>query len=90
MVRKSEQEHRGRIDHRWDRALDRAALRLGALWLLSLLLALLRLFGLLADRSPDGLACGRRGAAECRQCDCTDDEPPLHAANVTTSPMNGQ
>jgi hypothetical protein len=86
---KSEQEGRRRIDHRRDRALDRAALGLGALWLLNLLLTL-RLFGLLAGRSPDGLAGDRCGAAERRQCDRADDEPPLHTAEVTTPSMNSK
>jgi len=87
---KSEQEDWRRIDHRRDGALHRAALRLSALRLLDRLLALLRLLGFLAAGPADRLARKRRRRPQGRHCDCADDEPPLHAAQVTTQSMNGK
>jgi len=88
---KSEQEGRRWVDYRRDRARYWAALRLGALLLrLRLWLSLLGLFDLLAGPAAYRVAGERGGRPESRQSHCTDDEPPLHAAEVTTPTMNGK
>jgi hypothetical protein len=90
MAAELEQKNGRRIDYRRDRALDWAALGLDPLLLLDRLRFWLRLFGLLASRSPHRLTGQRRGRPDGRQCDCADDKPPLHAADVTTPSMNSK
>jgi hypothetical protein len=91
MAAELEQKNGRRIDYRRDGALDWAALGLGALLLLDRLRTLLGLLlGLLAVRSPSRLAGQRCGRPDGRQCDCANDKPPLHAADVTTPSMNSK
>jgi hypothetical protein len=88
---KLEQEHRCRIDHRGNRVLDRTALGLGPLLLLlAWLRALLGLLCFLTVRSPNRLAGQRSGWPDGRQRDYADDEPPLHATEVTPPSMNSK
>jgi hypothetical protein len=66
-------------------------LRTGALLLnLGLWQSLLGLLDLLAGDTLDGLTGERGGRPESRQSQCADDKLPLHAAHVTTPPMNGK
>jgi len=85
-----EQEDRRRIDDRWNRARDHAALRLllALLLLLGLLLLpLLRLFSLWARLPPDRISANRGVGPKGRQDDC-DGQFPLHVADVTTPRLN--
>lgn len=84
------EEDRGRVDRRRDRAVDGAALRLGALRLrLCLLLTLLRLPCLLAGLPLWRLSAHRPIGSNSRHDD-RDGQSPLHADDVTTPRLNGK